>query len=52
MNSWNSRGKIKLIPRVDILEALTKKLEDIIKPYEEEKQQSAKKKAPSLKTAN
>jgi|GEM_PF-1643904 len=52
MNSWNSRGKIKLIPRVDILEALTKELEHIIKPYQEEKQKSAKKKIPSLKTGN
>jgi hypothetical protein len=52
MESWNSRGKIELIPRVDILETLTKELERIIKPYEEEKQKSAKKKAPSLKTGN
>jgi len=47
-----ARGKIKLIPRVDILEALTKELERIGKPYEEEEQQSAKKKAPSLKIGN
>ena len=51
-DAWKSKGKIKLRPYVDILEALTKKLEEIRKPYEEEKQQSAKKKAPSLKTEN
>jgi hypothetical protein len=40
MAAWNN-PEAKLVPYQDIVEALTKELKRIMKPYEEIKQQSA-----------